>query len=241
MKVAQFAGYVSAESEYHHGEASLLGVLVAQAQNYVGSNNINLLKPNGLGSRLLAGKDAASPRYIYIELEPLTLERYLEKEDEYILENVYEDGKKKVELVHYLPVIPMVLVNGAIGIGTGFSTSIYQYSPVAIANYIIDKMKGKPLKELIPWYSGFQGKIEKIGANEYSCEGCYKAMKGSKLIITELPIIGKEKATYEYKNFLDTKLIGPKDRDYKKRFIRDYKNYSTDNVVRFEIQFVKVS
>ena len=134
----------------------------------------------------------------------------------------------------------MLLVNGSIGIGTGFSTSVYQYSPVAIANYLMDKMKGGPVKELIPWYSGFQGKIEKIGANEYSCEGKYKALKGSKLIITELPIIGKERATYEYKNFLDTKLIeGPKDRDYKNRFIRDYKNYSTDNVVRFEIQFVK--
>ena len=239
MKVAQFAGYVSAESEYHHGEASLLGVLVSQAQNYVGSNNINLLKPNGqFGSRLLAGKDAASPRYIYIELEPLT-RKIFRKEDENILENVYEDGKK-VEPVHYLPVIPMLLVNGSIGIGTGFSTSVYQYSPVAIANYLMDKMKGGPVKELIPWYSGFQGKIEKIGANEYSCEGKYKALKGSKLIITELPIIGKERATYEYKNFLDTKLIeGPKDRDYKNRFIRDYKNYSTDNVVRFEIQFVK--
>ena len=47
IKVAQFSGYVSEHSGYHHGEASLNGAIVGMAQDYVGSNNINLLMPNG--------------------------------------------------------------------------------------------------------------------------------------------------------------------------------------------------
>jgi DNA topoisomerase II len=239
MKVAQFAGYVSSESEYHHGEASLMGVLIAMAQNYIGSNNINVFKPNGqFGSRLMAGKDSASPRYIYLELENITRKLY-KKEDSELLEYNFEDGKK-IEPMHYCPIIPMLLVNGSIGIGTGFSTTVYQYNPIDISNYIMNKIKNKENKDLIPWYSGFQGKILKTDENTFNCIGCYTVMKGSKLIVTELPIIGKEKATYEYKQFLNTKILeSPKDKEYSKRYIKDFKNYSTDNVVRFEIQFAK--
>lgn len=46
-KVAQFSGYVSEHSAYHHGEQSLASTIIGMAQDYVGSNNINLLLPNG--------------------------------------------------------------------------------------------------------------------------------------------------------------------------------------------------
>lgn len=47
MKVAQLVGYVSSMSAYHHGEQSLASAIIGMAQDYVGSNNINLLQPNG--------------------------------------------------------------------------------------------------------------------------------------------------------------------------------------------------
>ena len=73
IKVAQLSGYVSEHSGYHHGEASLMGTIIKLAQTYVGSNNINLLMPNGqFGTRLMGGEDHASPRYIFTELNPLT-------------------------------------------------------------------------------------------------------------------------------------------------------------------------
>ena len=73
IKVAQLAGYVSEHSAYHHGEASLAGTIVGMAQTFVGSNNIALLHPAGqFGTRLLGGKDAASPRYIFTRLPALT-------------------------------------------------------------------------------------------------------------------------------------------------------------------------
>ena len=73
IKVAQLAGYVSEHSAYHHGEASLAGTIVGMAQTFVGSNNVALLYPAGqFGTRLLGGKDAASPRYIFTKLPALT-------------------------------------------------------------------------------------------------------------------------------------------------------------------------
>jgi DNA topoisomerase-2 len=72
IKVAQFSGYVSEQSGYHHGEASLNAAIVGMAQDFVGSNNINLLLPNGqFGTRLQGGKDSASERYIFTQLSPL--------------------------------------------------------------------------------------------------------------------------------------------------------------------------
>ena len=46
-KIAQFSGYVSEHSAYHHGEQSLASTIIGMAQDFVGSNNINLLLPNG--------------------------------------------------------------------------------------------------------------------------------------------------------------------------------------------------
>lgn len=64
-QVAQLAGYVSEHSAYHHGEASLQATIVGLAQDFVGSNNVNLLVPSGqFGTRLQGGKDAASPRCV---------------------------------------------------------------------------------------------------------------------------------------------------------------------------------
>ena len=73
IKVAQFSGYVSEHSGYHHGEASLNAAIVGMAQNFVGSNNINLFMPNGqFGTRLQGGKDSASERYIFTCLNKIT-------------------------------------------------------------------------------------------------------------------------------------------------------------------------
>lgn len=112
IKVAQFSGYVSEHSGYHHGEASLNSAIVGLAQNFIGSNNINLLDPNGqFGTRLLGGKDAASERYIYTKLNTITRLIY-RPEDDPILKYLEDDGEQ-VEPIYYVPIIPMVLVNGS--------------------------------------------------------------------------------------------------------------------------------
>lgn len=131
IKVAQLAGYVAEHSAYHHGEASLCQTIVAMAQDFVGSNNINYLQPNGqFGTRMMGGKEAASPRYIFTNLTELSRVLFNENDDP-LLEYIEEEGQK-IEPKYYVPIIPLVLVNGAEGIGTGWSTFIPCYSPSTI-------------------------------------------------------------------------------------------------------------
>lgn len=123
VKVAQLAGSVAEMSAYHHGEQSLCSTIVNLAQNFVGSNNINLLQPRGqFGTRLSGGKDSASPRYIFTLMSPLT-RLIFHPLDDPLLQNQVEDNQK-IEPVFYIPVIPMVLINGCEGIGTGWSTKV---------------------------------------------------------------------------------------------------------------------
>ena len=88
------------------------------AQNFVGSNNINLFQPNGQFGTRLRGKDSASERYIYTLLSPITRKLFPQQDDN-ILNYLNDDGQY-VEPVYYAPIIPMILVNGTKGIGTGF-------------------------------------------------------------------------------------------------------------------------
>jgi DNA topoisomerase-2 len=127
IKVAQLAGYVSEHSAYHHGEASLCDTIIGMAQTYVGSNNLNLLSPCGqFGTRLMGGKDAASPRYLFTKLE--TIARLIfHPADDAVLQSQEEDGVN-IEPLYYVPILPMVLVNGSEGIGTGWSSKVLSLS-----------------------------------------------------------------------------------------------------------------
>jgi len=151
IRVAQLAGYVSENAAYHHGEASLQGAIIGMAQNFVGSNNINLLEPNGqFGTRIMGGSDAASSRYIHTELHKLCQLIY-PKEDFPLLKYVEDDGLK-VEPYHYVPILPMVLVNGMNGIGTGFSTNIPCFNPEDICHNIRNILGDKEFKVMEPWF-----------------------------------------------------------------------------------------
>lgn len=135
LKVAQLAGYVSENSAYHHGENSLNDTIVGMAQDFVGSNNVNLLLPLGqFGSRIQGGKDSAAPRYIHTLMNPLTSTLF-KPEDNPVLHFLDDDGMT-VEPEYYLPVLPMVLVNGAFGVGTGFATNVPCYNPLDVSKSV---------------------------------------------------------------------------------------------------------
>jgi DNA topoisomerase-2 len=153
-QVAQLAGYVSEHSAYHHNEVSLQSTIVGMAQDYVGSNNINLLRPNGqFGTRLQGGKDAASARYIFTCLSAITRTLFHESDDR-LLDYLTDDGQT-VEPRFYVPVLPMVLVNGANGIGTGYSTFVPNYNPREVVENLRCILRGEPMQTMLPWYQGF--------------------------------------------------------------------------------------
>merc|ERR1712216_508221 len=150
-------------SAYHHGEASLMSTIVGLAQDFVGSNNVNLLFPSGqFGTRLQGGKDSASPRYIYTRLGPLARSLFRE-EDDRLLKYLDDDGQT-IEPEWYLPVLPLILLNGADGIGTGWSTSIPNYSPKDVAENVKRYISGMPMEAMVPWYKGFEGEITRMVA-----------------------------------------------------------------------------
>ena len=243
IKVAQFSGYVSEHSGYHHGEASLNGAIVGMAQDYVGSNNINLLMPNGqFGTRLSGGKDSASERYIFTELNQLTRIIYPDIDDK-VLKYLDDDGQM-VEPIYYAPIIPMVLVNGSKGIGTGFSTDVMCYNPVDIIGYLLNKLRGKDTSStpLMPYYEGFKGTISSMDAGKYLIRGVYEKVGNDSIRITELPI---GTWTDDYKKFLedliDSKKTASKKKSSTAGMVRDYTDMSTDKVVDITIQLAKGS
>jgi DNA topoisomerase-2 len=244
IKVAQFSGYVSEQSSYHHGESSLNGAIIGLAQNFVGSNNINLFKPEGqFGTRLQGGKDAASERYIFTYLNPITRKIFSEFDDA-ILDYIEDDGTS-VEPIYYVPIIPMVLVNGTKGIGTGFSTDIMCYNPIQIISYLEAKLNNvceSDLKALViePYYQGFKGNIYPCDTThkKYIIKGCYETIGPDKIRISELPV---GTWTQDYKEFLegllDAKSSKSKSSKANDEYVKDFVDMSTDITVDFEITF----
>ncbi len=119
VKVTQLAGYVAEATAYHHGEASLAATIVGMAQDFVGANNLPLLRPVGqFGTRHAGGKDAASARYLFVSLSPLA-RLIFRAEDDALLPRGEDEGQP-VEPAWFLPIVPMVLINGGEGVGSGY-------------------------------------------------------------------------------------------------------------------------
>ncbi|KAF5272739.1 hypothetical protein FQA39_LY07766 [Lamprigera yunnana] len=229
VKVAQLSGFVAALSAYHHGEVSLCATIVNLAQNFVGSNNINLLEPIGqFGTRLSGGKDSASPRYIFTKMSPLT-RLIFHPDDDALLKHEYDDNKK-IEPVWYIPIIPMILVNGADGIGTGWMTKIPNYNPRELVQIIRQMMDGEEPVPIVPWYKNFNGNVEDCGDQRYVTSGEIAVIGPDKIEITELPI-GTWTQNFK-ENLLEPLLHGS---EKTKAIISDYKEYNTDTTVKFII------
>lgn len=158
LRVAQLAGYTSEHAAYHHGEASLNGTIVGMAQNHLGTNNVNLLVPAGsYGDRL--GGVAAQPRYIHTHLSPWT--RKIFHPDDDALLNYLDDDGMSIEPEYYMPILPMLLVNGCSGIGTGWSTSVPKFNPQDIIVKLRQLLRQEPYgDQLVPWVRGFCGRVE---------------------------------------------------------------------------------
>lgn len=231
IKVAQLAGYTSEHAAYHHGEASLNGAIVGMAQGFVGANNIPLLQANGqFGTRLLGGKDAASPRYIFTQLSSLT-ERIFHPDDQPLYTPLNDDGQD-IEPAYYLPVLPMLLVNGSSGIGTGWSSQIPSYNPMDIIHNIKCMLAGKATRPMAPWFKGFTGTVLPVAnSTKWSVAGCWTWLSATVLRITELPV---GTWTNNYKEFLEKALDGYS--SFKKEDIKEVKSNYTDTTIHFTVK-----
>lgn len=232
IKVVELAGSVSGLTAYSYGETSLQQTIVGLAQNYVGSNNINCLEPSGnFGSRLQGGQDAASARYIYTRLSPFA-RRIFHQSDEPLLKYNTDDGKQ-IEPEMYIPIVPMILINGADGIGTGWSTSIPNYNPIEVIENLKARMRGTNGKEdytpMKPWFRGWTGEVEDIGGERYKFSGRITETGECEVEITELPV---RLWTQTFKDRLEDIIKAEKTPS----FIKDYTEYNTPSKVHFIIK-----
>jgi DNA topoisomerase-2 len=253
IKVAQLSGYVAEHSAYHHGEMSLNNTIINMAQNFLGSNNVNLLEPLGqFGSRYSSKEEAASPRYIYTKLAALT--RFLFRSDDDPLLNYLEEEGHSIEPVCYMPVVPFVLVNGAEGIGSGWSTFIPKYDLLDLIQNIRRKLSGKKFLWIKPFYKHFLGNVvalessEKLSesqakvppclyGNDYQkfvCSGILKPVKNDPkaLDVLELPV---GTWTKKYKQFLSN-LIEKENPTVK---LKNFEEFHTRSTIHFRLFFHK--
>lgn len=233
IKVAQAGAAVAEVSCYHQGENSLIETIVQMAQDHWGTNNLNLFLPEGqFGTRLKERKVHSAARYIFTGLKGYTSALF-PPDDDPVLENREDDGQT-VEPVHYVPVLPMVLVNGGFGIGTGYSTSVPNYSlesvMAACRAYLSGGDEALAAVRLLPHFNHFRGTVEPTPdkAGCYTVSGTYET-RGTVVTITELPIcawtddyIEKFKSKHEDDPGI-TKIV----------------NHSTTSEVRIEIHYTR--
>ncbi|CAI4050021.1 hypothetical protein SKDZ_14G2340 [Saccharomyces kudriavzevii ZP591] len=223
IKVGILASYVGGCTAYHHAEESLAQTIIGLAQNFVGSNNINLLLPNGaFGTRATGGKDAAAARYIYTNLNKLTRKIFHPSDDQ--LYTYAQEDETTVEPEWYLPILPMVLVNGAEGIGTGWSTYIPPFNPLEIVKNIRHLMNDEEQEQMRPWFKGWTGTVEEIERLRYRMYGKIEQVGTNTLEITELPA---RTWTLTIKEYL---LLGLSGSDKIKAWIKDMEEQHDDNI-----------
>ena len=228
IRVAQFAGYVSEHTGYHHGEASLNEAIIGMAQDFMGANNIPWLVPQGqFGTRLQGGSDSASPRYIHTYLQPIV--KKLVPSADFPVLNYRDDDGTPVEPEWYAPVLPMLLINGARGIGTGYSTYVPPCDPKKLKTMLVGWLEGNDdaLNGQIPiYFEGFKGLI--TGGDAAS--GVYTKIKEDEFLVTELP-----PGTWiqEYREWLEKELSEGR--------IKDFVDTSTDKDVHILIKGIHVN
>ena len=238
MKVAQLAGSVAELSNYHHGEQCLYDTIVKLAQEFVGSyNNVPLLFRDGqFGCRLALGKDAANGRYIHTKMMSWTRMLFPEMDDE-LLTYTLDDGLK-VEPDNYVPILPLIFVNGVkAGIGSGWSSNIASHNPLEVVQCIqdwLDNQESFKMPTLKPYFKGFMGEIKKVASHKYKSlgvitelkedEGKNKRKKSETHRITEIPV---DCSIDKYKEFLESLMEEKK--------LKSFKNYSKPNHPDFHI------
>jgi DNA topoisomerase II len=186
-KVSRLASMVAMETQYLHGENSLQGVIVGMTQDFVGSNNLPLLSPNGnFGSRFIPNASAA--RYIYSKKSPNFNSLFNKDDDKILLEQEFEGDI--IEPKFFVPVLPLILVNGNEGMGTGYAQKIFPRKISDLKQAIIDIITtGDTKKRLKPHYKDFNGKVTQgETANSWVIKGSYRLENSCTIYIDELPV-----------------------------------------------------
>lgn len=184
IKTVSLAGEMISSGLYLHGDASAAGAISMLAAPYC--NNVPLIEGVGaFGTRVSPVEGIGAPRYTYVKKNKLTNELVFSDLDVVPLKENY-DGST-VEPVSFLPLIPLVLLNGVSGLAVGWSTEILRRKFSDLVDATIAALDGKKVKQLIPHYSLFDVKVNHLQDNVWEFTGKVKILDSSTIHITELP------------------------------------------------------
>lgn len=221
IKVSQLSSKVAEVSQYLHGEGSLYSAIVGLAQTFSGSNNVNILLPEGnFGNRFI--QEASAGRYIYTR-KSKQFDYILRKEDKDILIPQTFEGEE-IESKFYVPIIPLLLVNGSEGIGNGFAQKILQRDEKEVIKAIEAVLAGKKIPSVKPHVRGYKGSITVDAEGKVEITGKIDAVGANTLKITEVPF------TYDLQSYLSV-LNELED----KKIIKGFTDLSENDCFEFDI------
>lgn len=223
QKVSTLSSKIAEFTEYLHGDIS--GVVVGLAQNYPGSNNMPMLMREGnFGTRF--DNEASAPRYIFTYGSP-ELFTLFNKEDSKVLKEQFFEGTK-IEPMHFVPSLPLLLINGSNGVSSGFAQLILPRDPENIKKYLKAVLQDKPVKKewLTPSYSGFNGTITQgVTSVQWVIQGSIERKSANRFVITEIP------TNYGLMDYI--KVLDKLEDD---KVIQGYKDMSENNKFLFEVR-----
>jgi DNA gyrase/topoisomerase IV subunit A len=182
IKTISLAGEMISQNVYLHGDASAAETLSLMAAPYC--NNIPLLHGIGAFGTKIGPTDWGAPRYTYLKRNSHTDALVFTDYDIVPLKENY-DGSV-LEPKNYLPLIPMVLLNGVSGIAVGWSTDILPRSLDDLIDATLAAIDGKSIKTLAPKYDYLDCNVRNITGNAWEFTGRAR-IDGSTVWIEELP------------------------------------------------------
>jgi len=183
-KVSQLAADVSSQTQYLHGEVNLQGVIVNMVQNFAGTNNMNLLYPeSSFGNRCFP--QAAAARYIFTRKTDVFDKIFNPEDNDILIDQEFEGDR--IEPKFYVPTLPMILINGSEGIGSGWAQKILPRNPKDLKKAIKNYLDGKVLKRIKPWFGDFTGTVEHVEGNSWDVSGILIQKNLTTFRVTEIP------------------------------------------------------
>jgi DNA topoisomerase-2 len=193
-KTVQVANYAADITCYKHGEHCLADAITNLVYNFPGTNNMPVITGRGMtGTRVAGGKDAAADRYTFVSM-PNWIDLVFRKEDDCLLKHIVDEGEDREFKVYY-PIIPMVLVNGATGVGVGWSSEIPTHNPLDLAFCLQQRLlqilqpEGNHVLPLVkPWYKDWTGDVILGKDSKFITRGRFEFNQDCDIVVTELPI-----------------------------------------------------
>lgn len=216
--------FAAARTNYKSGGENMSSTIINMAQAFPGTNNIPYFDRDGQFGSIM-GKDASSPRYISVAVSDV-IRKIFRKDDEGILEYNYL-GDEKMEPKYFLPILPMFLVNGMNGIGSGYSTDTPCHCVKSVISALRGLLRGEDNVSIKPYWNGFKGETGYTEEGRAYSRGLFERVNATTLRITEVPV-GWFSKVYE------TKVLLPL---YKSGIITEYANDTSEDTWDITVVF----